>query len=399
MSQAVPRSPVAFDREPRLDLVAPAVRRLAEAYARLAQEADDLASFRLVLDDGQVQDFGSGERAFEVRVNDRAGRAALASLDETKVALAYMDGELDLDGDLLAVLGMRRLLSDRHPLRELWSKYLHPLVFGQTRSDEKWIAEHYDEDADFYLLFLDRHRCYSHGIFAADDEPLDDAILRKLDFALDAVGVEPGQRLLDIGAGWGAMTEHAGRRGIHTTSLTISEPSERQVRALIDAQGLPCRVLRRHFLEYEDEPYDAIVNLGVTEHLPDYEASLAQYRKLLKPGGKLYLDASASRTKFPFASFTYRFIFPGNATTLCLHEYLEAVAQTPFEVLEVHNDRNSYRLTCKAWAENLEAHREEIEQRWGRRLFRRFQLYLWGCVDAFTRDNLTAYRLVLQLPG
>ncbi|HVS30767.1 MAG TPA: class I SAM-dependent methyltransferase, partial [Thermoanaerobaculia bacterium] len=172
------------------------------------------------------------------------------------------------------------------------------------------------------------------------------------------------------------------------------------VQDLIDREGLPCRVLRRHFLEHrEEEPYDAIVNLGVTEHLPDYAASLEQYRRLLKPGARLYLDACASRVKFPFSSFIYRFIFPGNATPLCLHDYLAEVAKTPFEVLAVHNDRESYRLTCQRWAENLERHRTEIARRWGERLFRRFQLYLWGCVDAMARDDIGAYRLVLRLRG
>lgn len=381
------------------DLVGRAARRLGRAYEAHRAGGAELPSFRLVVDGGAAHEFGSGEPAFTLTLRNRAGRAALASLDETRFALAYLRGDVDFEGDVLALLRLRPLVSDRHPMRELWSKVLHPLVFGQARSDEKWVAQHYDAEADFYLLFLDRRRCYSHGLFESPEESLDDAILRKLDFALEAVGARPGDRVLDIGAGWGTMTEHGGRRGLRVTSLTISQPSEAYVQALIDRQGLPCRVLRRHFLEYrEAEPYDAIVNLGVTEHLPDYAASLEQYRRLLKPGGRLYLDACASRVKFPFSSFTYRFVFPGNATPLCLHDYLAEVAKTPFEVLEVHNDRESYRLTCQRWAENLERHRAEIARRWGEPLFRRFQLYLWGCVDAMERDAIGAYRVVLRLP-
>jgi 2-polyprenyl-3-methyl-5-hydroxy-6-metoxy-1,4-benzoquinol methylase len=189
---------------------------------------------------------------------------------------------------------------------------------------------------------------------------------------LTAVDARPGERVLDIGAGWGAMTEHGGRRGVRVTSLTISEPSARYVDALIREHDLPCRVLREHFLEYvPGERFDAIVNLGVTEHLPDYAASLAQYRRLLRPGGKLYLDACSTPVKFPFSSFVYRHIFPGNATLLCLHDFLAEVAKTPFEVLAVYNDRHSYELTCRRWAENLERARETIVSRWGQALFRR----------------------------
>lgn len=384
----------------RFDLAGIAARRLDRAHRERQAAGEALPAFRVVAEDGSAVTVGDGEPAFSVMVRDRTGRAALASLDETRIALAYMEGHLDFEGDLAAVLAQRALVTDRHPLRALWSKLLHPLVFGQVASDVKWVAEHYDEDAGFYGLFLDSRRCYSHGLFSSPEQPLDDAILAKLDFALEAVRARPGQRVLDIGAGWGAMTEHGGQRGLRVTSLTISKPSEDFVSALIEREGLPCRVERRHFLEYRnDEPFDAIVNLGVTEHLPDYPATLAQYRRLLEPGGRVYLDACASRTKFPFCSFLYRFVFPGNATPLCLHDYLAAVAETPFEVVGVWNDRENYLLTCLHWAENLERHQREIERRFGQRQFRRFQLYLRGCVDAFEKYDIGAYRVVLELPG
>ena len=393
---ATPSSPAAPARP--FDLTGRVVRQLQRSYRTVASRGGDLPAFRLELDDGATYDFGVGDIAFAVRVRDRLGRAALASLDETRICEAFMAGSIDLDGAMLEILRLRPLLSDRHPLRSLWNKLLHPIVFGQVASDKKWIAQHYDEDADFYELFLDRTNCYSHGIFVSDDESLEDAIVRKLDFALDSVGARAGDRVLDIGAGWGAMTEHAGRRGIRATSLTISEPSETYVAGLIREHGLPCRVVREHFLDFRsDQKFDAIVNLGVTEHLPDYGASLAQYERLLKPGGRVYLDACSARTKFPFRSFTYRYIFPGNATPMCLHDYLTEVARTPFEVVAVHNDRRSYELTCRHWAERLERHREAIARRWGEGLFRRFQLYLWGCVDVFSRDVFGAYRVVLEL--
>src|SRR5262249_27660584 len=197
-----------------------------------------------------------------------------------------------------------------------------------------------------------------------------------------------------------AFVEHGGRSGFHVTSLTISAESERYVNDLIARQDLACRVVREHFLEYSsDEPFDAIVNLGVTEHLPDYAASLAQYQRLLKPGGRVFLDACASRTKYPFSSFVLSHVWPGNTTPMHLTDYLDAVSRTPFELIQVTNDRRNYLLTTKHWAENLDRHRDEIIARWGERLYRRFRLYLWGCVHAFSTDDVTAYRLLLELPG
>ena len=221
-----------------------------------------------------------------------------------------------------------------------------------------------------------------------------------MDTAIAACGIQPGWRVLDIGAGWGAFTEYAGKRGIRVTSLTISAESEHYVNDLIARENLPCQVVREHFLEYvSQEPYDAIVNLGVTEHLPDYTATLAQYERLLKRGGRVFLDACASRTKYPFSSFVLSHIWPGNTTPLQLTGYLDAVAMSPFELIEVHNDRHNYLLTTKHWAENLERHRDEIVARWGERLYRRFRLYLWGCVHSFSTDDVTAYRLLLELPA
>jgi cyclopropane-fatty-acyl-phospholipid synthase len=184
------------------------------------------------------------------------------------------------------------------------------------------------------------------------------------------------------------------------TSLTISAESERYVNELIARENLDCRVVREHFLEYAcEERFDAIVNLGVTEHLPDYAATLAQYERLLKPGGRVFLDACAARQKYAFSSFVLSHIWPGNTTPLQLTDYLDAVARTPFELIEVRNDRHNYLLTTRHWAENLDRRRDEIVARWGERLYRRFRLYLWGCVHSFSTDDVTAYRLLLELPA
>jgi cyclopropane-fatty-acyl-phospholipid synthase len=373
---------------------------LEDLLGSLAGGLPDGRAFELRLPGLPPRRFGEGEPAFRLTAHGHRGLSALASIDERRIGEAYLDGELDLDGDLTAALTLRRSLTDRHPLYYLWSTYGQRWLFGQTDRDRKWVREHYDADPDFYLLILDKQaRCYSHGYFERDDETLEAAIQRKLDTAIEDCDLRPGQRVLDIGAGWGAFTRHAGRRGIHVTSLTISAESLRYVSDLIAREGLPCRVLQEHFLEYRsDTPYDAIVNLGVTEHLPDYAATLAQYRRLLKPGGRVFLDACAARTKYPFSSFVLSHVWPGNATPLHLGGYLRALERTPFELLSVRNDRRNYLLTTRHWAENLDRCRDEVVRRWGERLYRRFRLYLWGCVHVFRTDDVTAYRLLLELP-
>jgi cyclopropane-fatty-acyl-phospholipid synthase len=212
--------------------------------------------------------------------------------------------------------------------------------------------------------------------------------------------VKEGDRVLDVGGGWGAWTQYAGERGIRVTSLTISQASETFINGLITRMRLPCRVVRQHLFDHESpQKYDAIVNLGVTEHLPDYGRTLKKYASLLKPGGRVCLDASASRRKYAVSSFFEKYIYRGNGTTLCLHDYLKHVAASPFSVSVVYNDTRNYELTTRHWAQNLDAHRDEIERRFGVAQYRRFQIYLWGCVDGFRRDVVQAYRWVLELGG
>ena len=122
---------------------------------------------------GERRRIGTGPVKFRLTVNNAQGVSALGSLDEKRIGEAYLDGDISLEGDLVAALDLRTSLTDAHPLAYLWSTYGQRLLFGQVNRDRQWIHEHYDAESDFYLLFLDpEHRCYSHGYFESDDEPL-----------------------------------------------------------------------------------------------------------------------------------------------------------------------------------------------------------------------------------
>ncbi len=343
--------------------------------------------------------FGQGDPRFTLVLKDETGIAAFASLDGLAFVESYVLGHMDILGDMDALHEMRDVTSDKHPLSYFWN-LAKPLLFGQTKMDRESISTHYDNSLDLYQNFLDpRHRCYSQAVFARDDEPLEDAMTRKLDFAIAAVGAKPGDRVLDIGGGWGAFNEYAGRKGIRVTSLTISKESEAFLKKMIADQKLPCEVLNQHLFEYEPGfKFDAIVNLGVTEHLPDYKKSLAIYQKLLKRGGKMYLDASACREKYKFHSFITKHIYPGNCSPMCLHDYMKHLAKTPFRLLGVWDDRHNYMLTAWHWSRNIEKNKDKIIAACGQETYRKFHVYLNGTTDVFRRDIMQAYRWVLELP-
>ena len=376
------------------------LQALQHRFNVMRAEGIPARSFTLRLPDCTSYSVGdSKEPAFIVKVVTQDGLRALASFDELSVAEAYMNGDIDVEGNLLAVLKYRPLLIDRHPFKYFFMTYLQPLILGQIGRDKKWIKSHYDIDPAFFTMWLDpKIRGYSHGVFESDDEPLEIGMERKFRYAFDACGLRPGQRALDIGGGWGSFLQFAGEQGVHVTSLTISDASEKYMNELIKHCNLPGTVVKEHFLEYRcDEPFDAIVNLGVTEHLPDYRRTLAQYERLLKPGRRVYLDAySGPRHGMP--SFISKWVFQGNTSPLCLERYLTEVARTSFEVVLIKNDRHNYFLTCKKWAENLECKRHEIISCWGEHLYRRFILYLWSAANSFETGALSAHRMILQLP-
>lgn len=378
-------------------LVARLERRLEGARARGAR----LATMELRLPGGAAARIGTGEPAFTISLADEAGVRALSRFDELTLAEAYMNGHLDFEGDMYEALRWREVLTDRRPLAYLWSTFLQPLLFGQERRDKRWIGSHYDVDPEFFVLWLDRKiRGYSHGFFEAEGESLETGMERKFRYAMDATGMKPGDRVLDIGGGWGSFLEFAGTQGVGVTSLTISAESEKWMTALKARLGLArCEVVREHFLEYRPaERFDAIVNLGVTEHLPDYRRTLANYARCLKPGRRVYLDAYSGE-RFRMPTFILKWVFQGNTSPLNLPKYLAEIARTPFEVVEVKLDRINYKLSCQKWAENLEKVRDVVVSRWGEFLYRRFRLYLWAAASSFERSTLSAHRMVLELPA
>jgi cyclopropane-fatty-acyl-phospholipid synthase len=227
-------------------------------------------------------------------VRNEQGLKALRTLDEGHIAEAYLAGDIDLEGDMLAPFTLRTRLADRHPLVSAW-RFVQPLLFGQVHTNKQAIVSHYDVDPEFFLSFLDPiYPAYSQGVYAHDDEPLSKAHERKFDYVIEKCEMGPGQRVLEIGPGWGAFAGHALQAGVHFTGLTISKVSQDFLRSKLANFGDRFDILLTDFLEFEPkEKFDSIVIMGVIEHLPNYERVLKKFYEILKPGGHVFLDASS----------------------------------------------------------------------------------------------------------
>jgi cyclopropane-fatty-acyl-phospholipid synthase len=149
----------------------------------------------------RIYRFGEGEPAVDILVHDPKILAALAQVDELAICDACMAGSLDVVGDMLRFVGLRGVLSDSHPLVYLWRR-IAPWLIERSSINRRAIATHYELDNDFYLEFLDATRCCSQAVFERDDEALETAQSRKLNFAVESCGLKPGDRVLDVGGGW-----------------------------------------------------------------------------------------------------------------------------------------------------------------------------------------------------
>jgi len=355
--------------------------------------------FTVELPSGESRKVGAGEPTFMIGLRNERALRAVRSLDEGNISEAYIHGDIDLEGDMLKPFDLRQSLDDAHPLVAAW-RFLEPLLFGQVYTNKRAISSHYNADPNLFLSFLDPvFPAYSQGVYESEDEPLAKALQRKFDWALEQCGIGKGTRVLEIGPGWGAFAGHALQAGARFTGITNSEVSQTYLRGKLANFGDNFEIELTDFYEYQPkEKFDAIVIMGVIEHLPDYERVLKKFSSLLKPGGKVFLDGSAWKKKYELSTFMIRHIYPGNHSFLVLDDFLNKMFKTDFEVDVIHNDRWSYYLTFKQWAMNLDAHKEYIQRTFGDFEFRKFRLYLWGATYEFLHRNLDCYRLILSKP-
>jgi cyclopropane-fatty-acyl-phospholipid synthase len=356
-------------------------------------------AFTVELPDGDRRQVGRGEPEFHVALRNERALRAIRSLDEGNISEAYLAGDIDLDGHMLKPFTLRKLFDDRHPLVAAW-RFLEPLLFGQVYTNKRAIASHYNADPKLFLSFLDPvFPAYSQGVYENDDEPLSKALERKFDWAIEKCELGPGKRVLEIGPGWGAFAGHALQAGVTFTGITNSEVSQEYLRGKLANFGDRFDIVLTDFYNYEPkEKFDAIVIMGVIEHLPDYERVLKKFTHLLKPGGLVFLDGSAWKKKYELSTFMVRHIYPGNHSFLVLDDFINKLWRTPLDLLEVHNDRWSYFLTFKQWAMNLESNKDFVKRTFGEFEYRKFRLYLWGAANEFLTRNLDCYRTILYKP-
>ena len=352
------------------------------------------ASLTLEGPGGECLRLGPRPDAARVIFRSAAAFAPLESGDHLALAETYLDGGIDIVGEMAEVMKATDAF-DLEPGRLEKLRFLVSFALDRRRFNRQTVAFHYDRPAEFFLPWLGRSRCYSHGFYDTEGDTLDDAQARKLQHAVDAMELEPGMRVFEMGAGWGAFLEHAGRRGIRVEGITISDEQHRYCQSLIRDSGLDCSIERVDFGDYRPEGlFDAAVFMGTFEHFADYRRAARLLARHLKPGGRVYADFCAQRESFLLGRFMRKHIWPGSITYVDLAALVAALVREGFNVHELGDDTLSYAFTVRDWARGIERAREAMAAKWGEPQVRAFLLFLWGSYHFLKTNRTQAYHLV-----
>jgi cyclopropane-fatty-acyl-phospholipid synthase len=357
---------------------------------------------------------------------------------EVGLAKAYLRNDFDIEGDIEAAFEVGDFLLSRlddwkkklklgglliglpegggRSIMQRAARQLLPRIRGKRHSperDRRAVTFHYDVSNDFYQLWLDRRMVYSCAYFKSPSEDLDSAQEQKLDYICRKLRLRAGQRLLDIGCGWGALVIHAAKHfGVHAEGITLSEPQAEWACSRIAEAGLEnkAKIELRDYREITAEGrefFDAIASIGMAEHvgrgrLPDYFAAA---HRALKPGGVFLNQAIGediiARPGEPEGfggSFIEQYVFPdGDIPPLPI--LLRAAESSGFEIRDVENLREHYTLTLRHWLSNLEAHHDEALRYVDEATYRIWRLYIAGSAHGFRSGHIAVYQTLLAKLG
>jgi cyclopropane-fatty-acyl-phospholipid synthase len=364
---------------------------------------------RLVLWNGQQLDFGNfSAPQVTLKVNHASALPLLLEPSLDNLGEAYVKGKIDIEGKLTDIINFgyslaRSTVTSANKLARV-ARY-----FNHTKaSDRKAIQYHYDVSNEFYKLWLDENMLYSCAYFENGDEDLGTAQLKKIDHILRKIQVQPGQRLLDIGCGWGALVLRAAQKfGARCVGVTLSQNQFDLATERVKAAGLADRIEIR-LQDYRDiqGPFDRITSVGMFEHVgrKNLPAYFQKIRELLADEGIVMnhgitsSDHGSGETALGGGEFIDRYVFPdGELPHISLA--LQAMQEGGLEAVDVESLRRHYARTLDIWSENFEAHADEARKLVDDEKFRIWRVYLAGCAYAFEHDDVSIYQVVCRKAG
>ena len=366
---------------------------------------------------------GAADAPVRLEFQDWSGLATFAAGHIGKIAEDYVEQRVRIEGRMRDVMEAAANLLPGSPVASDTSWWTHMLRRAKSlashtpNKDAEQIRFHYDVSDDFYALWLDPRRVYSCAYFREPDMSVAQAQEAKLDHICRKLMLRPGERFLDIGAGWGGLLLWAAENyGVNATGITLSRNQHAHVNRMIEDRGLQGRV-RMLLLDYrdlpEDAPYEKIASVGMFEHVGQVNmpAYFAKIRRLLVPGGLVMNHGitagsiESSQLGAGMGDFIGKYIFPGGEllhTSLVLRD----MAVAGLEMVDTENLRPHYARTLWAWSDALEERLPEAREILVRThgedgagtVLRAYRLYLAGCAMSFERGWIALHQMLATRP-
>ena len=351
----------------------------------------------------------SGTPHVNVTIRSPKALASLVHPTMGKLARHYVEQQLDVEGEAREILRVGEALGGSPAPAEGTGSRLRKWI-GHTRVfDSKAIRYHYDVGDDFYALWLDRRRVYSCAYFKRADDTLERAQEQKLDHICRKLMLKPGERLLDIGCGWGALIMWAAAHyKVHATGITLSQNQYDYATQAISEAGLTdlCQVKLLDYRDVpEDESFDKISSVGMFEHVgrKNFPVYFGKISRLLKPGGLVMNhgitlnSVDGHELGSDIGSFIDEYVFPGGELTH-VSRVVSEMSERGLETWDVESLRPHYARTLWQWVERLESRQDAAIAAVGEKAYRIWRIYMAGSAHAFERGWMSVYQILAGKP-
>lgn len=359
----------------------------------------DEDSFTIKFWDGDEIKIGKDEPLFKIILNKPIPKKDLITSTTLAFGEAYMDGNLEVEGDLLLMLNTVLKYKDKFytNFKEL------PNIFSNLTSAKKQKEEvtyHYDIGNDFYRLWLDDTMSYSCGYFRSERDSLYDAQMNKIHHLLKKLDLKEGLSLLDIGCGWGELLIEAAKMyKVKGLGITLSSEQYKKFNDRIQEENLQnyleVKLMDYRELEKSGLLFDRVVSVGMIEHVGrnNYELFMKNVSKVLKKEGIFVLHYISGLIESQGDAWIKKYIFPGGVIPT-LREIISLSADYKFYTLDVESLRLHYVKTLLMWAENFEKNIDKIREMFDERFVRMWTLYLYSCAACFYNGIIDLHQIV-----